>query len=434
MTNRKSNMLIVKENDYLEVNLNSLIADYDRLILTNLYQPIIGYKAVSLYFTLLTEADNQKINPIINHKTLFTRMQMTASDFVDSRKLLEAVGLLNTFVSDLQENKFYQYELFAPKTPKLFFDNTLLYGMLIKCVGENDANKLRTIYLINRKPEGEDITASFTEVFHPDLDDPAFRKAMEGAGGIVSRQTAKLNSGFSYEAFFTYLSENSQIKAEAFSKEDMKEIERLATLYAISEEAAAQAVAELYDPYGKKGSRIDFEELAKRFMDITNYRALSHTRYGTKGRGISGETDLARKIQDMEKYSPSEYLSILQNGTVPALSDLKIVNDLSKKFQLANAVINALVDYVLTTNENILSRPLIEKIAASLAREGVTTAIDAMNYLKKTRRKGKKKDSTGTTVRETTQDSGDNETIEEPTLSRKELLEQLEEDDDDGEN
>ena len=141
-------MLIVKENDYLEVNLNSLVADYDRLTLTNLYQPIIGYKAVGLYFTLLTEADNQKINPIINHKTLFDRMQMTASDFVDSRKLLEAVGLLKTFVSDLKENKFYQYELYAPKTPKLFFDNTLLYGMLIKCIGENDANKLRNIYLI----------------------------------------------------------------------------------------------------------------------------------------------------------------------------------------------------------------------------------------------------------------------------------------------
>ena len=215
-------MLVVKENDFLEVNVNSLIADYDRLTLTNLYQPIIGYKAVSLYFTLLTEFDNQKINPIINHKTLFVRMQMTASEFVDSRKLLEAVGLLKTFVSDLKENKLYQYELYAPKTPKLFFDNTLLYGMLIKTIGENDANKLRTIYLINREPEGTEITASFTEVFSPDLDDPAFRKAMEGAGSVISRQTAKLNSGFSYELFFQSLSEVSQIKAEAFSKNDMK--------------------------------------------------------------------------------------------------------------------------------------------------------------------------------------------------------------------
>ena len=427
-------MLVVKENDFLEVNVNSLIADYDRLTLTNLYQPIIGYKAVSLYFTLLTEFDNQKINPIINHKTLFVRMQMTASEFVDSRKLLEAVGLLKTFVSDLKENKLYQYELYAPKTPKLFFDNTLLYGMLIKTIGENDANKLRTIYLINREPEGTEITASFTEVFSPDLDDPAFRKAMEGAGSVISRQTAKLNSGFSYELFFQSLSEVSQIKAEAFSKNDMKEIERLATLYAISEEAAAQAVSELYDPYAKKGSRIDFEELTNRFMDITNYRGFSHTNYGRRGKGVSGETDLANKINLMEKVSPAKYLSYLQNSTVPASSDLKIINNISKKFKLPNAVINALIDYVLTTNDNILARALTEKIAASLAREGVTTAIDAMNYLKKIRKRGKKKDSSSSTTSSSNSSENDVEEVEEPTLSRSEILDQLEEDDDDGEN
>ena len=427
-------MLVVEGNDYLEVNVNSLVADYDRLTLTNLYQPIIGYKAVSLYFTLLTEADNQKINPIINHKTLFDRMQMTASDFVDSRKLLEAVGLLKTFVSDLKENKFYQYELYAPKTPKLFFDNTLLYGMLIKCVGETDANKLRTIYLINRKPEGTEITASFMEVFAPDFDDPAFRKASEGTGSIVGRQTAKRNSGFSYELFFKQLSEISQIKAEAFSKADMKEIERLATLYAISEEAAAQTVSELYDPYAKKGSRVDFEELGKRFMDITNYRGFSHTNYGRKGKGVSGETDLANKINLMEKVSPAKYLSYLQNCTVPASSDLKIINDISKKFKLPNAVINALIDYVLATNDNILSRALTEKIAASLAREGVTTAIDAMNYLKKIRKRGKKKDPSNSTANSSNSSGNDVGEVEEPTLSRSEILDQLEEDDDDGED
>lgn len=427
-------MLIVKENDYLEVNLNSLVADYDRLTLTNLYQPIIGYKAVGLYFTLLTEAENQKINPIINHKTLFDRMQMSASDFVDSRKLLEAVGLLKTFVSDLKENQFYQYELYAPKTPKLFFDNTLLYGMLIKCVGETDANKLRNIYLINRQPEGTDITASFIEVFAPDLDDPAFKKAMEGSGSVVGRQTAKLKSGFSYELFFKALSEISQIKSEAFSKEDMKEIERLSALYAISEEAAAQAVSELYDPYAEKGKRIDFEELAKRFMDVTNYRMLSRSRYGGKGKGVSGDTDLANKINLMERVSPKEYLSALQNGTTPALSDLKIINDISKKFNLPNAVINALIDYVLTVNNNILSKAYAEKIAASLAREGVTTAIDAMNYLKKIRKRGKKKEPADSSNNSSTSNGNEIEEIEEPTLSRREILDQLEEDDDDGEN
>ena len=41
------------------------------------------------------------------------------------------------------------------------------------------------------------------------------------------------------------------------------------------------------------------------------------------------------------------------------------------------------MEYVLYKNNNVLSKNYAEKIAASLAREGVTTTVDAMNYLKK---------------------------------------------------
>ena len=427
-------MHILKDSDYLEVNLNSLVADYDRLTLTNLYQPIIGFKAVSLYFTLLTEADNQKINSIIEHKALFTRMQINVSDFVDSRKYLEAVGLLKTFVSDLKGNKLYQYELYAPKTPKLFFDNTLLYGMLIKTIGEQEATRLKSIYNINRNPEGKEITASFMEVFAPDFDDPAFRKAMEGSGMIISRQTAKLECGFNYELFFQYLGEHSQIKPEAFSKKTMKEIERLATLYGIDEESSAQAVIELYNPTASKDERIDFEELGERFKEQYNFQYL-YVRGGGDNRTsiIRSETDLARKINLMEKLSPRDFLAVLQNGVAPANVDLKLLNDLSGVFKLPNCVINALVDYVLTVNDNILSRVLTEKIAASLVREGVRTTIDAMNYLKKNKLKKKK------SGKEKSDDSEERNSEETPTtgsgkIDRQALLDQLTEEDENGED
>lgn len=425
-------MLILKEEDYLEVNLNSLVADYDRMTLTNLYQPIIGYKAVSLYFTLLTEVENQKINAITSHKSLFTRMQINASDFVDSRKLLEAVGLLKTFVSKLKSNRLYQYELYAPKTPKLFFDNTLLYGMLIKCVGEVDANRLKTIYLINRNPEGEEITTSFIEVFSPDLDDPAFKTAMEGAGSTISRQTAKLMSGFSYEVFTKYISEHSQINIDVFSKKVMKEIERLATLYGVNEESAAQAVINLYDPYAPKEERINFEELAKVFMEETHYDFLRNRRgNGAVDGRVSGKSDLARKINLMETKSPKDYLTILQNGTQPAPSDLKLINDISAKYGLPNCVINALIDYVLNVNNNVLSRAFAEKVAASLARENIKTTVDAMNYLKKTSGKGRKKkpaeNKNETPVVENVEEKEEN-------LDWDQMIKDLEEGNDDGEN
>lgn len=435
-------MLILKKEDFLEVGVDSLIADYDREIIANLYQPIIGYKSVSLYFTLLTESNNQKINPIISHESFFSRTQMTAGDFIDSRQLLEAVGLLRTFVSDLKSNKLYHYELYAPKTPKLFFDNTLLYGMLMKMIGENEANKLKTIYQIDKKIDGKEITASFMEVFTPDLDDPVFRKAMEKSEEVISRRSAKLTSGFDYQIFFEELSKISQIKSDAFSKEEMKEIERLSALYGISEERSAAIVSELYNPYGKRNERINLKDLQERFIEETNYQYLNKGGNRRKRNGkINGNTDLAHKISMMEKLSPKEFLSVLQNGSIPANSDLRLINDLQVKFNLPNCVINAIIDYVLAVNDNILSRPFAEKIAGSIAREGIETTIDAMDYLKKvsSKRKRNKKDNNHyVNSEEEIEDNNENneENDEEsPTIkTREELLKELEEDDDNGEN
>ena len=432
MANEGTNMLILKEKDYLEVSVNSLIADYDRLTLTNLYQPIIGFKAVSLYFTLLSEYDNQKINPLVNHEVIFARTQMNAGEFVDARRELEAIGLLKTYVSDLKGVKLYQYEIYAPKTPKLFFDNTLLYGMLIQSIGEAEANKLKTLYTIKSHPEGKEITASFIEVFSPDFDNPAFARAMENGGSdIITRQSAKLNSGFSYELFFKTLSEISQIKAEAFSKKDMKEIERLATLYGVSAESAAQTVRNNYNPLADKNHRLDFDSITKVFAEEINYRSLSNHNKGRLNGEIAGSTDLARKINIMEGVTPKQYLSYLQNGSQPSYSDLMVVNDISSKFRLPNSVINAIVDYVLTVNNNVLSKPFTEKIAGSVAREGVSTAIDAMNYLKKVSSKRKK-----TTYEPVQEEEKVVETKPEPKkiLNKEELLRQLEEDDNNGEN
>ena len=95
-------MVILSENDYLDVKLNSLIADYDKETLANLYQPIIGYASLAVYMTLVTEAKNQAITSVISHNQLLNRLQMSPGDFINARKKLEGVGLLKTYL-DLVE-------------------------------------------------------------------------------------------------------------------------------------------------------------------------------------------------------------------------------------------------------------------------------------------------------------------------------------------
>ena len=424
-------MVILSENDYLEVKLNSLIADYDNETLTNLYQPIIGYASLAVYFTLVSEAKNQSLTSIISHYQILNRLQMAPGDFISARKKLEGVGLLKTFLEENNGSKIYHYNIFAPKTPYKFFDDTLLFGMLIKAIGDVDANRFKMIYRVNEQEEkGKDISSSFIDAYQPDFNDPSFMKALDRSNAI-GRRSGKINSEFNYDLFFNSLSEISQIKSEAFTKKDMKEIERLSTLNGVNEEEAANAVAEIYDPSAGKGKHIDFDKLAKIFQEQNNYSYLSNRKKGRSSNKNSGSSELAGKINIMETLSPKDFLSVLQNGSQPASSDLKIVNDLSKKFNLNNSVINAIIDYVLVTNDNILSRGLCEKIGASLAREGITTTIDAMNYLKRVARRMSK--TTTPVEKKATETIKKEEKTEQTPLNWDELLDDID-GDDGGEN
>ena len=95
-------MKVLANQDFLEVRLASLIADYDRDTLSNLYQPMIGYEALALYMTLWSEANNERISPLCTHEQVFLRMRIPAGAYVEARKYLEATGLLKTFVSQGQ--------------------------------------------------------------------------------------------------------------------------------------------------------------------------------------------------------------------------------------------------------------------------------------------------------------------------------------------
>ena len=426
-------MVILSENDYLEVKLNSLIADYDNETLTNLYQPIIGYASLAVFFTLVSEAKNQTITSVINHNQILNRLQMAPGDFITARKKLEGVGLLKTFLEEKGGVKIYHYRIYAPKTPFKFFDDTLLYGLLIKALGDVDANRFKTIYhFSSSEEEGKDISSSFVDVYQPNFDDPSFMKAL-GGGSAIGRRSGKINSEFNYDLFFNYLGQISQIQSEAFTKKDMKEIERLSALNGIDEEEAANAVAEIYNPMAPKGKHVDLERLATLFQERIDFAYFKVKEKNTLKNTNSGSSQLARKINIMETLSPKQFLALKQNCNQPAMSDLRIANDLSQKLQLNNCVINVVIDYVLTTNDNVLARGLCEKIGASLAREGITTTIDAMNYLKRVARKMSK------TPVSTTQDK---KVVETPVVEKKkpqkelnwdQLLDDIE-DDDGGEN
>lgn len=408
-------MVVLSQQDMFEVRVSTLLADYDRETITNLYQPIIGYAALAIYFSFWSESKNQKVLSYSSHEQFLARMKMTPGAFLEGRKLLEAVGLVKTKLEKIKDVKIYHYELLAPRTPQDFFGDTLLFGLLIQAIGESDANKMKRVYEVHHlETAGDDISTSFNDVFHPDFEDAAFLQASKNKGTIAGRNRSKITTEFSYDSFFNSLKEESQISENAFTKKEMKEIERLSTLYGVSEEVSAHVVANCYSPEKEKGKRVDLTQVNEDLKNEVSYSTASRKSNRRSKNTVIGDDGLAAKIKWFEITSPKEVLSVLQNGTKPARADLNIIDNLSKDYNLANPVINVVIDFVLTMNNNVFSRYSAEKIAASLSRENVETAVDAMEYLRNNYTKDKKKTAQKTkTIRTTNENINKSENVSE---------------------
>ena len=104
-------MNLVRSNDLFKVKLASFLTDFDRKVLSELYQPMIGYGALSLFMTLWSKHERKAAIDFTNHSILFETMQISLNDFVSAKRKLEAVGLLRTFVKEEDEHSKYLYIL-----------------------------------------------------------------------------------------------------------------------------------------------------------------------------------------------------------------------------------------------------------------------------------------------------------------------------------
>ena len=91
------NIEILPADTYTVVN-KTILNSNDRKLITMLYQPIIGYTATSLYFSLIDDLDKlELLSDDLTHHHLMSTMQLRLETIVEARKKLEAVGLLKTY-------------------------------------------------------------------------------------------------------------------------------------------------------------------------------------------------------------------------------------------------------------------------------------------------------------------------------------------------
>ena len=182
------NIAVLPADTYTVIN-KSIITSYDKKIISMLYQPIIGYTAVSLYNTLLDDLEKSQIMcEDLTHHHLMNTMQLRLEDILISREKLEAVGLLKTYMKKDNINQ-YVYLLYSPISVNEFFNHPVLNVVLYNNLGKKEYEKVKNYFKVPKiiLKDYEDITCSFDDVFTP------VRGSVDVVEDVITNNSNNLN-------------------------------------------------------------------------------------------------------------------------------------------------------------------------------------------------------------------------------------------------
>ncbi len=375
--------ILMPADIYIVVN-KTILGDLDRKIISMLYQPIIGYIATNLYFSLWSDLDkNEFMSKDFTHHHMMANMQINLADIESAREKLEAVGLLKTYFKNELANS-YVYQLYSPMKVYDFFNHPILNIVLYNNLGKKEYDELIKYFSVpSIDIKGfEDITMSFSDVFksRPMVFKENFFESIkkENKGEI------KLNFAYDFDLIVSSLPFID--KEKIFNKTIKDLINDLAFIYDIKELEMANLIGNSIDEKGSINRTVLRKECRNyyQFEEGGKLPSLVYRKQPDFLKKPIGEVSKkAKMIYTFENLTPYEFLKRKYGGAEPTLSDLKLVENLMIDQELNPGVVNVLIDYVLKVNEQKLTKAFVETIAGSWKRLKIETVEEAMeNALK----------------------------------------------------
>ena len=371
--------MILPADSYVVVNKN-IITEVDRKVLIDLYQPIIGNKAVSLYYTLLNDlSKNEIITSPITHHHLLSVMQMSLEDILNARERLEAVGLLKTCLKKDNINN-YIYILYAPLSASEFLNHPILNVVLYNNIGKREYQNIVECYKIPRinLKDYEDISLSFDEVFKSVPSTSFFQN-----DDLISKSKGEIK--FKNELDFSLLISglnSSVISERAFTKDVRSLINSLSYIYDI-DVLTMQGI--INSCINEKGliDRDSLRKSARNYYSFENNGKLptlinmKQPEYLKKPTG--DVSNRAKMIYTFENTNPMQFLKSKYKDGKLLQRDINLLETLLVDLKLMPGVVNVLLDYVLRVNNKKLNKAYVETIASHWKRLGIETVEEAMN-------------------------------------------------------
>lgn len=381
---------LLPADTYIVIN-KTILNDYDRKLLITLYQPIIGYQAISFYFTLWSYLDKSELlSSEWTHHHLMTNMGISLSEIEEARRKLEAIGLLKTFLKEEHVNT-YLYELYSPLSAKEFLGNPILATSLYTTIGKLEFDKTVEYFKIPKLNLSSytEITTNFNSVFK------AGNNINVNVENVKDKNKVGMNIVPKYElSAVLEMIPDELLNKRSITKDTKELILKLSFIYDFTEEMLVEIIR---NSISEKHT-IDKDALKKnsrKFYQFDHYGKLPSLIYRTQPEYLRkpvGDNSLrAKAIYSFETTSPYDFLSSKYKDTAPSKSDLAIIEYLLIDFNFNPGVVNVLVDYVLKINNNKLIKAFVEPIASQWKKSKIETVEDAMKIAEAEHKKRKNK-------------------------------------------
>ena len=401
---------MIHPNQGFKVRRQAQLSYLQTQSLTQLYQPIIGGQALSLYLTLhsLPMSDGLWSNQMLHAQILETLN--TGINRVDQARIrLEAIGLLKTY-RDLHSHSQAQfqrliYDLQMPYDAYHFFSNPHLSNALFQAIGDQEYSiKIKSWQIdeLNLK-QFKEITADFSSVYNYLTVNEMADQTIENQNNFLRHQKENNNimTGtleFDYNKFRQVLIANN-INHQELNQVLKDHVLTCHQLYGLDEVTMAEIVLLSRHPIQEYIQIERIKHIAKKREQTSHFDKKTDAKQSAS-RHL--ENKPSKDQQSLKESFPNlseqeiELISICQQVSNEGFlynlkkqkqgfatdSELYYVKALAEKSSLDKGVINLLIYYILIIlNRDNVFKGELEKIANQWAQNNIENPGQALEFI-----------------------------------------------------
>lgn len=341
----------LKAKDTYRIESKDGLSIEDLESLWNPYLALSCANTIGLYCLLHTEKASGV--SVETHGHLCELLDIRIETLQKSFRLLEQIGLIESYLRDNEDHQDFIYVLKKPLTLQNLLNHEALGRALYQKIGNTsfDQMKKRFARSVYDKDGFTQITAKFDPSALMRWDETAEAQYLTQQ---TRPQTVKLTHlTFDLKKFLQRCS-SVVFPMEMRTQDTLEKIEELGSIFGISEDDMVRLVGKCVN---FKSGKVDLEALHKRIT----HEPLHQTKLP----------------DDPYRWPPVIFLKKKQNGIEPVDADKRLLLKLVGELRLNPEVVNVLVEHILATNNQRLNKAYVEKIAMTWSRLGIKSVEEA---------------------------------------------------------